>query len=334
MLIWAAVAEPLQATSQQLMNGLMAYAGTTFKLGFVAYLLIVLVIAVWSSDDSAFQRLFKNLWLGTIIFTLISNADAFQYYVSGGFHGLTTGVTRAMAGVFGGNGTPTTADSFDVIASRGFAAGIIVIKNLPWYSFKSIVLAFTVLLYWFFLFGAVGIMFLFFLVSFVVTELVINFGPLFIAMYAFPASRFLFDGWLRATMAGVLTQIFIVGLLSLFANTLNTIFGGVGRLLTTGQGQADAGNIAGQVGVLICACIIALIFGCMTFFIYRLAQSIAGGVHFAGADAIRRNLQKLAPDPAPQGGGNNGSSSPQNGAAPVADPDRSYAFNRTVGASP
>ena len=58
--IWTGIALPIQNGTAQLINALMQWVGNPFKLGVVAYLVIILLIAAWSSDESAFQRFSSN----------------------------------------------------------------------------------------------------------------------------------------------------------------------------------------------------------------------------------------------------------------------------------
>jgi len=169
--IWTNVALRIQNTTGQLISALLAWVGPTFQFCVVAYLIIVLLIASWSSDEAAFQRFFRQLWLAAVIYTLATNAVAFDYYVQGLVTGITNGVTTAIAGMFGGNGT-VTANSFDNIATKMFAAGLAVLKNLSWTSpVKSGLLGLAVIGYWFVSLGAIAVIFIAFMSSAVVTTL-------------------------------------------------------------------------------------------------------------------------------------------------------------------
>ena len=129
------------------------------------------------------------------------------------------------------------------MAMRAFSIGLVVLKNLPWYSFKALALAIVVVIYWCISIGSVLLMFSYFLISYIATEFVIAFGPIFIAMYFFPAARMFFNGWLRVAMAGVLTQIFVVGLLSLFLSVLTTTI----TQVTAGFDGGQAGTVSGAI---------------------------------------------------------------------------------------
>jgi hypothetical protein len=129
--IWTNIAQRIQTATGQVINALLAWVGAPFQLCVVAYLIIILMIAAWSSDETAFQRFFRQIWLAAVIYTLASNATAFDYYVRGLVNGVTTSITTAIAGIFGGNGS-ITANSFDNISVKMFAAGLQVMKQLSW----------------------------------------------------------------------------------------------------------------------------------------------------------------------------------------------------------
>ncbi len=131
--LWNAVAVRIQGSTGQLITALQAWVGPSFQLSVLAYLIITLLIAAWSSDDAAFQRFFRHLWLAAIIYTLAATADGFQTYIQGFANGLTTDISRAVAGIFGVTRN-ITANSFDVIAVKMFDKGGTVFNALQWYS--------------------------------------------------------------------------------------------------------------------------------------------------------------------------------------------------------
>jgi type IV secretory pathway VirB6-like protein len=335
---WQAVAVRITDATAQLVAALMGWVGRPFQLCVVAYLIIMLLIAAWSSDETAFQRFFRQLWLAVIIYTLATSATAFNYYVTGLVNGLINDITRAIAGIFGGSGA-VTANSFDIAASKLFAVGATVFQGLPWYSPKAWILGFSILGYWALSGIALTVIYFVYLVSIVATNFVVAFGPLFIAMYFFPMTRLFFDGWLRCVVAGILMQIFTIGWLALFLTTLTAL---LATITTAAHGGSGVNDIASQILALILAAALVSIFSTMTAFSALLAIRISSGAHaelaklqapawMGGGEAY----QLLAAEPPTRSGHTSvvtGTGGDPFGASSA--PPRQYAFNRTVGAAP
>jgi type IV secretory pathway VirB6-like protein len=334
--VWEMIAVRILGATDQLSGALQGAIGTPFKLCVAAYLLVTMLIAAWSEDAGAFTRFFRNLFLAAVIYSLASNAEAFNYYVSGALHGFTGSVTRAIAGIFGGAPT-VTADSFDVIITKAFAVGALVLKGIPWYSPKAVILGAIVAIYWLLVAAATIVIFVVFLLSSIGTEFLIAFGPLFIALYFFPMSRKFFDGWLRCVVAGVLTQIFTIAWLAMFVATLIAM---MTSIASSGATEGDGDNIIMKVMTLVLAAGLVNIFATMTAFSAYVAIRIAGGAHIA----LPRFPAPHAPLSTPtqssgnrssgsggggSGGGNAGGGAERNQPPSPTPTNRQYAFNRS-----
>jgi type IV secretory pathway VirB6-like protein len=330
--IWELIAVRILGATDQLSGALQGAVGAPFKLCVAAYLLVTMLIAAWSDDAGAFSRFFRNLFLASVIYSLSSNAAAFNYYVSGALHGFTNSVTRAIAGIFGGAPT-VTADSFDVIVTKAFAVGALVLKDIPWYSPKAIILGLIVALYWILIVVATIVIFVVFLLSSIGTEFLIAFGPLFIPLYFFPMTRNLFDGWLRSVMAGVLTQIFTIAWLAMFVATLIAMMQSIASAVPTGTATD---NIIMKVMTLILAAGLVSIFSTMTAFSAYVAIRIAGGAHIAlpnfhapsAPESNHQQIQQISQSShsSQSNGGSSGESNQPQSPTPTG---RQYAFNRS-----
>jgi type IV secretion system protein VirB6 len=338
--IWTNIAQRIQNSTGQIINALMAWVGMPFQLCVAAYLIIILMIAAWSSDETAHQRFFRQVWLAAVIYTLASNATAFDYYVQGLVNGLTTSITNAIAGIFGGAGG-ITANSFDNIAVKMFAQGLQVMKQLSWSApVQSGLLGLAVIAYWFISLAAIFVIFLEFISSAIVTNFVTAFGPLFIALYFFPTTRMFFDGWLRCVVAGMLTQIFTVGWLAMFVTSLQGMMATMQTGITAAAGSS-VDDVATQIFTLILAGFLVAIFATMTTISTLMAIRISGGFH-----APLGNVTAPAPNSGHttnhsqqyqtllSGGSGGDGGGAGSGTNPGGLPPRNYAFQRNVGAAP
>ena len=336
--VWNAIAVRIQDSTGQLITALQGYVGTPFKLCVIAYLIVTLMIAAWSSDEAAFQRFFRQLWLAAIIFTVATTADGFNTYISGFANGLSAGITKAIAGIFGQTQN-ITANTFDIIAVKMFDRGGTVLNGLSWYSPKAWVLGMSVIGYWGISLGGTIAIFVIYLLSAIETNFVLSFGPLFVCLFFFPMTRRFFDGWISCVVGGLLVQIFTVGWLALFILSLSGMMATIDQ---AAQGNGGVNDIASQLMTLILAGSLVAIFSAMTTVSAFVAVRISGGIYTGLAEMVpvRFSGNSPAPRPAsPSAGGlglagvNAGGSGPS-GPPDGADPNREYAFNRHVGAAP
>jgi hypothetical protein len=157
----------------------------------------------------------------------------------------------------------------------------------------------------------------------------IAFGPLFIACYFFPFTRRYFDGWLSVVVASILTQIFVVGLLSMFLNVMTQVIRNAAVATgTVAAGQLGSGSTAGQALLLLVATVVCTSFTGLTGFLAYVAAKIAGsGFHSEWRDPLP--MPSPEPNPSPQ-------PAPASPVPPsaAADVPRDYPFQRHVGGAP
>ena len=335
--LWINIAQRIQNATGQLINALLGYVGPQFQLCVLAYLIVMLLIAAWSSDETAFQRFFRQLWLAAVIYTLASNAAAFDYYVQGAANGIVNGVTNAIAGIFGGNGN-ITANTFDNISTKMFAAGLTVMKHLTWTApVKSGLLGLAVVAYWLISAASIFVIFLAFISSAIISGFVISFGPLFIACYFFPFTRMFFDGWLRCVVAGMLTQIFTVGWLVMFVTSLQGMMQTMQNDIAANAGDSVE-DVSTAIFTLILAGFLVWTFSAMTGISALMAIRISGGAHARlrlGLPGSRAAEQANAAAQQQQQTAWGGGSTASGGSpGPTGTPPRQHAFQRSVGSAP
>lgn len=325
-LLWTNIAVPIDAASAAMVTALMAKIGPWFKLCVGAYLMITMLIAAWSNDADAMQRLFRNVFLAAIVYAIAFNAPAFDYYVTQLVHGTTSAISTATANIFT-QGAPINADAFDIIGTRAFAIGLAVFKNLPYNPLKSVPLGICIVVYWWVSYWAIVVMFSVYLVSYVLGAFVMAFGPLFIPLYFFSFTRKYFDGWLSTVLCTLLVQVFTAALAAMFVFVLGMILTLASTGLAGNQLAAvDGGVIIGELMMLIAAALFCCIFGLLAAVLVYVAVRITGGAH-----AELGRIQAPAWMPSFGGGGNNSPpphhESPGGGGG-VSHQD--HAFNRTV----
>jgi type IV secretion system protein VirB6 len=341
--LWGAIGAPIMNASGQISTALMADVRVPFQACVLAWLIISLMIQFYEPNEQTVLEFLKQVGIAAIILAVATNTANFQYYVTGVATWLVNTITTAIAGAVGQGGAPVTAGSFDTIAVKTFAVGAKVLKLVPWYSFKSIPLGVMVVVYWFLTSAAILAMFIFFLIASISMAFIISFGPVFICLAFFPYTRRFFDGWVSAVAGAILTQIFVLALLALFALALDNLLQPITAAVT---GDDDAGLIITALLELCTTACIALAFCFLVYFSVRLAVTIASTVGVAmprvPVASFGRPLVGGGGGGPPGGGGGfrgppgppGGFGSGSGGGAVAGLPPRQYAFTRSVGGAP
>jgi type IV secretory pathway VirB6-like protein len=337
---WNAVTGPMQTASTALIGDLQNWTTGWFVKLVPAYLVVLLLIAMWSSQEAVALRFYRHVLLAAIVYMFIATLDTYNYYVTGVVNGTLSGMTAAVTGAFGAAQSPPQA--FNDMAVRYAAIGDAVYKAIPDYSLKGVGLTFVVALYDVLVQGAVWLIFVLYLCSYILTNYVVAYGPIFVAMFFFEQTRPFFDGWFRAIIAGMLTQTFLVGDLALMATIMTNLLHAIGGEINPTAAFAADGDIGfllwdlmGSFGLLVLFVVIALLS------VY-LAVSISGGAHAQLARVPRMSSGRTpAPSaaagssgPAGQPGPSGGGSVQPAGSGGGAAPPRSYAFQNTTPMGP
>jgi type IV secretory pathway VirB6-like protein len=341
--IWNGIVVPIENGTNALSGALEGWMHTQYPLWIAAYLLTIMLMSAWRGDQAGLMQAIRIAFLASILYALCSNAETFNHYITGLAHGTVGAISTAIGNVFGAGGERVTAGTFDLLATKAFAVGAKVFSVIPWYSPKGLVLCIPVVGYWMVSEGVIAAMFGVWLVSYVVTEVVLAFGPLMVGIYAFPFLRPTAHGWFRVVLSGLLTQIMLVGTLAIFLKVLTTTLGSVVGLTndlgaaaanTANTPVAGEGDIAGSVFVLIFSAAACALFFYVILEIVKLARAIAGA-----PGALVPNWGQIGQGAAAVGGGvrtaaaatsNIGGSEP----SPSAAGARRYAFQRTTVANP
>ena len=336
-LLWQTIVLPMDAGTAAVAQALSGYVDGRFQVCVVAYFIVMLLIASWSADEDAMLRFFRQIFLASVIFTIATNAGTYNYYVTGITHGAVSGIGKAI-GSFLQNTQPVNANGFDILASQTFAAGLVVYKQLPQYSLSSIALAGLIALYWLFAILALVLMFIVYMSAYVVTDILLATGPLFVALYFFPFTRQWFHGWLRNLMTGILAQVFTIIVAAFFIAVLTAM------LTSAGRSSAAAGSVTNEVAIgsiltLVFIAGIAFLFNFIALYTVYMAASIAGGL---APPQPRLTRIPRSSDKGDGGGNHAGGQLQTSGSQPAlggpgdahAAPPRDYSFNRTVGPAP
>lgn len=204
---------------------------------------------------------------------IVANTGNFNQWVGGVAQQLPTDIGNALVGSVGG-AQVSGGSLFDSVWNKAYAAGLVAYNAIP-DTWLGVGLCVAVVVYWGVAIATVAVAFLVYVISHVLTALVIAIGPLFIAAAIFPVSRFLFNGWLSALASAILAQVLVLVMLSLMFNIETTELGKV-----TAQQGAGA-NVAGMLQTLLGVGALLLICALLTKQIPSIAMGIAGGVYHA-----------------------------------------------------
>ena len=331
---WNATALPITAGAQAIIGALTGWVNGWFAAAVGAMLILLMLQSAWTlGAETPWPKYFHILWLGSLIFWISGHTATYNSWIVAPFHGVIFGVTQALTGIFATGGNPVTAGSFDAVALKMTAIGFKVFTNMPWFSWKAIVLAFFAMIYVVIVYLTIGILFVFYLCAFVVTEFCLALGPLFVAAGFFPLTRPFFQGWFKATAAASLQQIIVVAFMALFQAVLANIMNAGMKAF----GAADGGDFASQTVMLVFGMVAAAILVFLCYELLRLAIFIAG----SGSNAIFPRWQHFAPSLGSGGGGPPGGpppggsppGGPPNNNGGSGSPSRQHAFTRTVGSA-
>jgi hypothetical protein len=329
---WNATALPITAGSQAIIGALTGWVNGWFAAAVGAMLIVLMLQSAWTlGAENPWPKYFHVLWLGSLVFWISAHPTTYNSWIVGPFHGVIFGVSRALTGIFGAGSIPVTAGSFDTVALKMSAIGFKVFTNMPWFSWKAVVLAGLAIIYVVMVYLSIGILFLFYLCAFVVTEFCLALGPLFVAAGFFPLTRPFFQGWFKATAGASLQQIIIVAVMALFEAVLaNIMNAGISAF-----GGADGGDFAAQTVLLVFGMVAGALLVFLCYELLKLAVLIAG----SGSTAMLPRWQQFMPSPSNPsgeragGGGSSGNTSAGSTSPVAISPSRQHAFTRTVGSA-
>jgi hypothetical protein len=332
--IWDSTQGQMNTLSANLAGSLQVVMQSWFVASVAAYLVIMLFIAMWSAEELAVLRFWRQLMYAALIYTFIYSLPYYNEWVPGLVQGTTAKLTSGVIGTAGATSIP---DSFNHIAVKSFDVALAVQKALPHVSYMGgfgleIACGLYMLFVQIFIWAVFGL----FLIASLLTTYIVAYGPVFIVMAFFEQTRMFFDGWFRAVVAGMLVQLFLIGDLSLINGAMLGLF----ALIKGGIDPNGANAATGDIGFMLWN-----MFGCLglCFLFVKLALisvfiavQISGGAHhqllrYTGGGG-RPSSPSSAPSPSSPSPGSSGGSVSGGGGSPP----RSYAFQTStpMGAPP
>jgi hypothetical protein len=298
-----------------------------------AYLVIQMFIAMWTAEEAAVLRFWKSVLWAALIYQFVAYLPYYQEWVSGVVNGTMQGLTAAVIG--GGAGAPSVPDSFGHIAAKCFSIGMAMAKAVPnadTYGEEAL-FAVVVGIYFTVVIIIIGLAFGLYVIAAVLTNYLLAYGPVFVAMLYFEQTRQFFDGWFRAIVAGMLVQLFLVGDLAMMTVSMNSYMTLISPAMTPNgdlSAKADVGFMLWDTfGVIVILSLFFLLAGVSIY----LAVSISGGAHHQLVRLPRPGGNRSpspSPAPAPSGGSDGGGSVQPAGGSPP----RSHAFENTTPMGP
>jgi type IV secretion system protein VirB6 len=263
----------LMAAVNQILASIIAYIRPVIIACSALYVALSLIFDMMDFGGMANPgKVINYLLRAAIIVFAVSTVGVYnQYFTDPFLNFLPNELSNAIAG---GTGAPViNAAAFDHLWTTAWAAGEVVEKAIPWYSFKGIFLSMVVIGYWGVSILAIGFAFLVYLGSHVLGELLIALGPIFVCCLLTPYTTKIFDAFVGALTSVVLLQLFVVALLGLAIVT-------VSHLLQTlaGVGVGVGGNLMSGVDAVLEGGFLMVCVAFLTFEVSKWAAHIGGGV--------------------------------------------------------
>jgi type IV secretion system protein VirB6 len=312
--IYNLVDTPLEGAINSIISALTGYVSGPLKYFIIFWLAGSAIVVAINPSGFPLNRLAGQLIRAALAMSLVASAANYNQWIGQVAQQLPTDIGNALVGTVGGTAV-TGGSLFDGVWNKAWTAGLTVYRGLP-DSWRGLGLAIGVLVFWLVAVATVAVAFLVYVVSHVLTALVIAIGPLFAAAAVFPMSRFLFSGWLSALASSILAQVLVVTLLSLMMNVETT------ELAKVVAAQSGGANGPGQMQTLLGVAALLLICALLIKQIPSIAVGIAGGIYhatgvyaaslYAGAAAAARGAGAAirAVSPASSVGGRIGTTRP------------------------
>jgi type IV secretion system protein VirB6 len=274
---------------QALLSALVTYVHAPLLAGTVVWLAGTFMVDHYAPGGiDPMTGLVRRLTRAAIIVFAVSSAATFNQYVGNLLLNiLPTDVGNAVANASGN--PPIGANAFDTLWNGAWAAGEQVYKNIPGWSFKGLGMMIVVALYWGIALGTIAISFLIYVASRVFLGLVVATGPLFVCCLLWQRTARFFDGWVGAAGSLIVTQIFIVALLTLWLRVETEII----RQIAGQNVGVNANNEASQVQLLLESGGMFFIAACLAKQLPDLARAIMGGIAHNTAPYTRAVMSTL-----------------------------------------
>ena len=280
-LLYSLIATPV-LSSVAAMNGLLAgMVAPALRWALIAFVAGSLLRTMFRPNAEPFGDFTLLLLGGAVALYMVSSSASYGTWARDVLlNGIATEIPNALAGITGAR--PITAAAFAEIFGKAWAAGVAVLRNLPW-SVAAIGLILVVVIFWLAAAAATAIAFAIWLKGFVFLALLIGVGPLFGALWLFPWTRGWFFGWLNTVMANIVLMVLSVALLTLLLAATTELLAQIAA-----DARGSNANEFRQGGMLLGGIILFAVSAWLTYQLPATAGAITHGfAGYAGSAASR-----------------------------------------------
>lgn len=254
-------------------NNLLAAVQAPLVLGVTVWLAGTSAVELYSPGTDPIFVLLRKAIRAALVLSLVGVANYTALFETFALTTLPNELTTAIAG--GQAAGALTPAAFDKLLQGGWVAVVEITKNVSVWEPKTAILAiFAILIYGVgALFIAIG--FLVFIASHIMLGLAITVGPLFIAMLLWDKTVYLFNAWISALLALIMTQVMVVALLAIMLTTETNLIQQITAL--NGANGTNANDIGGQVHYMLEAFLLYFMIGYLAPKVVDLAQALTRG---------------------------------------------------------
>jgi len=261
-----AIDVPLENGVNGIIEAMLAYVQHPLQVLAVVTIIITLLMTLYGPKSDSMDRLVMVAIGFAFVITVLASLDTYNRWIGTPISHMPEDLGNKLIGVIGGAAVHG-GEFFDNIWNKSMQAGLIVYRSLP-DTIRALPLYMAVWAFWALALITIGRAFLIYVVSFVVTKLIISVGPLPLATAPMKRASFLFSGWLSALAGAVLAQILVIALLALTINIETA------QLAKITAAQGDTANPINMLQAL--AGIAALLYICEI--VLKQVPQIASGI--------------------------------------------------------
>jgi type IV secretory pathway VirB6-like protein len=278
--LYAQILALVQGGANGILNGALGYARPVVPAAVVAWIAFQAISV--ANGVVPMRSVCHGLIRAAVVVFLLQAAN-YNQYVGTVAQAIPTQVTAAISA---GGANVVGGAAFDNVWNAAAKAGVAVWKGITSYSLKGAMLFLLVGVYFIAALACIGAGFLVYLASTILLILLLNIGPLFVAMFAFPQTHKFAAGWVAAVASAIVTQILSVAILVLFtAAELAT----VNNVAVPGAGT----DFLDQLFVLLEAALLLAVIASLVKQAPNIASSIASGA-YQGVGSLLGGAGKVA----------------------------------------
>jgi type IV secretion system protein VirB6 len=276
-LIFDQMETPLLASVSGLVQAVSSYAQTALPAALILYVALIGLLVMIGRAQMTAREFFTHVLKMALVVWFITDATAYSSYVTDfALTKLPTELANAVSGA--GNGLSVGAGTFDSIWEPARDAGWRVMEKLSFFNGDIGEMFVVAFLYWPMALLSCVIGFAIWMLSHLILALFIIVGPLLIMAVLFPATAAMFERWVGALIACVLTQFGIVVLMTLTLQVEATL---------TARVTAYSGpNVYAQIQLLLALVGMFAFSAILAWQMPAWANTLAGGLHFHGAALV------------------------------------------------